>query len=92
MLYLKYLLEIKDAKLKKLTDENQKLTLEMNKVAANRSVHSLADDAKSELDFLKRQVRTLEEKLRRLQKPAEKPFENQRARSKVQYIRFFIIC
>ena len=73
--------ETKDQKIKKLTDELHKMADE-HKVTAKSNL--TLDSKANDVEYLKRQIRTLEDKLRKQKMPAEKPFETQqRPTSKV---------
>lgn len=80
-------IESKDAKLKKLSDENKKLT--DDKKSPTRGQSLTVESKPSEVDELKRQIRVLEERLRRQrQSIPEKPYtDSNKSRSKVWEIK-----
>lgn len=86
-----FLKETKENKLKKLNDENKKLT---DTGKNHSSGQSLTVESKpSEVEGLRRQIRILEERLRKQkQSVAEKPYSemgDKSARSKVNSYSFF---
>ena len=89
-LYLKHAyLEQKEQKIKKLTDENAKLAEDHGRsLYVSKTVYG--SDKSNEVENLRRQVRQLEEKLRK-QRPAERPYEqtNYKPRSKVNKCKFY---
>ena len=81
-----FLLESKDQRIKKLSDENQKLIddnkhYSSNKIASNQSLDAKSND----VEYLKKQIRILEEKLKKEKlNRAERPYVDNKSRSKVK--------
>ena len=69
--------ESKEQRIKKLSDENLKLIEDSKVFTLNKTVSS--DSKSAENEALKRQIRVLEEKLKR-QRPAERPYEQSRSK------------
>ena len=68
-------IELKDNKIKKLISENQKLLEDAKRLNPDKAYQSAYADSKSnDTEYLRRQVRILEDKLKR-QRPAEKPYD-----------------
>jgi hypothetical protein len=61
-------------KLKKLTTENQKLIEDGNKFSSNKIVQSFSAENSNNVDYLRRQIRLLEDKLKKQRNLAEKPY------------------
>jgi hypothetical protein len=68
-------------------EENQKLLQEGGRPSTSRVVQSFENKSQNDINYLKRQIKTLEEKLRR-QNVAEKPSES--FKSKVNHFCFII--
>jgi len=61
-------------KLKKLSTENQKLVEDGNKFSSNKIVQSFSAENSNNVDYLRRQIRLLEDKLKKQRNLAEKPY------------------
>ncbi|CAF0743692.1 unnamed protein product [Brachionus calyciflorus] len=74
--HLKSQIKSKDGRIKKLTDENQKLIDDAKIYSTNKIAHNFnADNKTNDVESLKRQIRILEEKLKKQkQNMAERPY------------------
>lgn len=61
-------------KLKKLSTENQKLIEDGNKFSSNKIVQSFSAENSNNVEYLRRQIRLLEDKLKKQRNLAEKPY------------------